>query len=177
MRIRLRGEADEVKHSPCPVLTVHSSGGSVMILGLCELVRSIFSNLCAKSEVSWPPDWVSSGFFLPWWHTHIPRWQCQAHTVKEWVREHEAWFSNMDWPPQRADINPIENSCYLLTLHAACVRCLHYDLIIFSLNPLSSVSTPVPKKHPCTCEHTTKATNHILIPISILNRCDGKCVS
>ncbi len=58
--------------------------GQCYDLGLLQLVRSRFSNvMCPKNEVSWLPEYTEwpgysiNGFFLPWWHGHIPRWQCQ----------------------------------------------------------------------------------------------------
>ena len=58
--------------------------GQCYDLGLLQLVRSRFSNImCPKKEVSWLPEYTEwpgysiNGFFLPWWHGHIPRWQCQ----------------------------------------------------------------------------------------------------
>ena len=53
-------------------------------LGLLQLVSSRFSNIiCPKNEVSilaeyteWP-GYSINGYFLLWWHGHIPRWQCQ----------------------------------------------------------------------------------------------------
>ena len=46
------------------------------------LVRSFSNVMSPKNEVTqlpeyteWP-DYSICGFFLPWWHRHIPRWQC-----------------------------------------------------------------------------------------------------
>ncbi|GBM30300.1 Transposable element Tcb1 transposase [Araneus ventricosus] len=33
----------------------------------------------------------------------------RALIIQNWFREHKDSFSHMNWPPQRADLNPIEN--------------------------------------------------------------------
>ena len=48
--------------------------GSAMIWGCCT-----WSGL---GSATWPeytewPGYSINGFVLPWWHGHIPRWQCQ----------------------------------------------------------------------------------------------------
>ena len=67
-----------------PSVYCTSLWGQCYDLGWLQLVRSNFSNIqCLKNEVSWPPEYTewprssTNGFFLSWWHGHIPRWQCQ----------------------------------------------------------------------------------------------------
>ena len=76
-----------------------SMWGQCNDLGFLQLVRSSFSNImCLKDEVSWLPEYTKwpgqsiSVFFLPWWHRHIPRWQCQDSLGSNCEREvQRAW--------------------------------------------------------------------------------------
>ena len=86
-RVMLHQGKKRDRRSDAPIMpSAYSTSlwGQCYDLRLLQLVRSSFSNImCPKNEVSWLheytewPGYSINGFFPPWWHRHIPRWQCQ----------------------------------------------------------------------------------------------------
>ena len=71
-------------HPSCLVPTVQACGGSVIIWGWLSWSGLGSATLCAQRMKS--ADYLNilndqvfsiNRLFFPWWHGHIPRWQCQ----------------------------------------------------------------------------------------------------
>ena len=109
-RIRVRREADEVMHPSRLVPIVQTCGGGAMIWGCWSWSGRASATLCAKewgqltTWIYWMTRLFHPWVFLPWWHGHIPRWQCQESSSSNCERVVQG-----AWDIMSPDLNPIEN--------------------------------------------------------------------
>ena len=137
-----RGRWNDAPIMPSAYCT--SLWGQCYDLGLLQLVRSKFSNImCPKNEVSWLPEYIewprssTNGFFLPWWHGHIPRWQCQGSSDSNCERMVQGALdiiSHIDWLPQSPVLTPLRIFGVCWRRLCAVVQLSHHQYKILEKN-------------------------------------------